>query len=311
MKDTIRIGYLSTVYHTSILMKGSKLLEQSGLQPTWTLFGTGPAIMDALVKNKVDVAYIGLSPVIIGISKGAEIKCVAGGHVEGTVVVARPGYKSMSDSSVEMGTALGQFRGKRLGVPRRGSLHDVFLRHYLSEHGLEGDVDILNYDWTDFVAEAMAQGEIEGGAGTPSLAVLSSRLMGASIVVPPNEIWPNNPSYGIIASTRFLDQSSDLVEKFLLLHRKACASIREEPESSAKVVAETVGIVDSKFVLDAIRVSPKYCTALSREFVESTMRLLPLLERLGYLSTSPKEKDIFYPEIIERVHPEQSHYQPR
>lgn len=305
----IRIGYLSTVYHTSILMKGLRVLEENGLRPSWMLMGTGPAIIEALVKNKVDLAYIGLAPVIIGVGKGAAIRCVAGGHVEGTVIVAKAGYRSMSDGPTDMGTVLGQFRGKRLGVPRKGSLHDVFLRHYLSEHGLDKEVEIVNYDWTDFVAEAMAKGEIDGGAGTPSLAALSSRLTGARVVVPADKIWPNNPSYGIVTSAQFLDEHGEVVEKFLTLHRKACAFIRKKPQRAARVVAETVGLVDPGFVLDSIRISPKYCTSLSKEFVDSTMLLVPLLKQLGYLPADVRGDDIFYPSIIEKVHPDPPHYQ--
>ena len=53
----------------------------------WSLFPTGPAMMKAFESKEIDLGYIGLPPVMIGISKGIKIKCVAGGHVEGTVMV--------------------------------------------------------------------------------------------------------------------------------------------------------------------------------------------------------------------------------
>ena len=39
--------------------------------------------------NELDIGYIGLPPAIIGIEQGVPIKCVAGGHVEGTILCAK------------------------------------------------------------------------------------------------------------------------------------------------------------------------------------------------------------------------------
>ncbi len=300
----IRIGYLSTLYHTSILIRGAGWLESEQIEPRWLLFGTGPAIVDALAKGKLDLAYIGLSPTLIGIGKGVPLKCIAGGHVEGTVVVAKGEYASLDS----MSETLGQFRGKKLGAPRKGSLHDVFLRHYLSRYGLEDQVGLLNYDWADFMPDAIVKGEIEGAAGTPPFAVLSSRLFGGKIVVPPDKIWPNNPSYGIVTTKSLLREKPEILEKFLGVHKKASALLRENPALSSRTIAETVQLVDQGFVEDTLRVSPKYCACLSSEYVESTVEMLPVLKRLNYLQADLDRDDIFDFTLIDKVHPEPPHY---
>ena len=83
----LRIGHLSTFYHTAIiLMADEKLQENLGVDVEWRLFGTGPSIVNAFEKGELDIAYVGLPPAIIGIDRGVEIKCVAGGHIEGTVI---------------------------------------------------------------------------------------------------------------------------------------------------------------------------------------------------------------------------------
>ncbi len=308
-KRPLRIGFLSTLFHTSILIKGMKWLEDLGIEPTWTLFGTGPAIVDAFSKGKLDIGYIGLSPTAIGIGKGIEIKCVAGGHVEGTVIVAKRNYKPMEYFSNDLGRTLAQFRGKKVGVPRRGSLHDVFLRHYLSQLGLSNDIEIINYDWADFIPEAMSVGEIEAAIGTPPLAIVLSRLLGTEIIVPPKWIWPNNPSYGIVTSKKMLKESSDLLETFLETHKKAdCSLIRENPQKAAASVSKTVELVDENFVLATYKVSPKYCASLSREYVDSTVSLLDVLKNLGYLASTLEENDIFDHDLIGKIHPEKPHY---
>lgn len=307
-QNVLRIGYLSTLYHTSILIKGSRWLENDGLEVKWSLFGTGPAIVDAFSKGELDIGYIGLAPTVIGVGKGVQIKCIAGGHVEGTIFSGKKEYKPIEEFSGDMGKALNQFRGKKIGVPRRGSLHDVFLRYYLSQSGIEEKVDIVNYDWADMIPDAMIGGEIEGAVGTPPLSVLLHELLGTKLIIPPSLIWPDNPSYGVVTSKRMLEESQELLLKFLKMHKRACKMIRDSPKEAADVVSKTIELVNSKFVLDTYAVSPRYCSAISKEYVKSTLDMLPVLQRLGYLKGKFEESDIFDSSLIRDLHPEPPHY---
>ncbi len=301
------------MYHTSILIKGSEALEKEGITPNWFLFGTGPAIIDAFSKGKLDVGYIGLAPTLIGIGKGIRVKCIAGGHVEGTVIVARHDYEPIQSSSGDMGKTLEQLKGKRIGVPRKGSLHDVFLRYYLSQYNLQRKIEVVNFDWADLIPEAMESEQIEAAAGTPPLAVLLSRLYDARIIVPPKLIWPNNPSYGIVTSEAMLENSTDLLSQFVAIHKKACCdTIRNEPLLAARIISNTVGLVDENFVMDTFKVSRKFCVALPREYVKSTLDLTDVLKDLGYLPAAVKDMTqdrVFDFSLIENLHPEPAHYQ--
>lgn len=307
-KPDIRIGYLSTMYHTSILIRSMQWLEKNGIQPEWTLFGTGPAIIDALGRGELDLGYIGLAPTVIGIGRGAKIKCVAGGHVEGTVIIGKPNYQPVEPSSNGFAAALAQFTGRKLGTPRRGSLHDVFLRFYLAKYGLSDKVEVLNYEWADFIPDAIVKGEIDGAAGTPPLAVLSSIHLGTKIIIPPNLIWPNNPSYGIVTSQACLDTRQDLLETFLKIHKDASSFLRNRPNEAASMIAQEIRLVDEQFVLKTLAISPKYCAAISDEFAGSTLRLVPVLQELGYLGAKLGEAEIFNYNLIRKVHPEPAHY---
>ena len=129
--EKVRIGHLSTFYHTSILLmaRGDAAGTLSrGVE--WKLFGTGPAIVNAFEKGDLDLAYIGLPPAVIGMERGVRIVCVAGGHIEGTVLSARTRYGSYPDLP-DLGKVLRQFSGLKIGVPGRGSIHDVILRECL------------------------------------------------------------------------------------------------------------------------------------------------------------------------------------
>lgn len=300
----ITIGHLSTVYHTSFILEGTDWLKKAGLDARWRLFASGPDIVKAMEKGDVDLGYIGLPPVIIGIGRGVPTKCVAGGHVEGTVMIAQKEYKGL-DELGEPGLVMRQFEGKAIGTPPKGSIHDVIMRELIDK--LQYDIEVKNYPWADFVLDAMVDNEIPAAAGTPPLAVAARRYCGAKIVIPPHRLWPNNPSYGIVVREELM-QYPDTILTFLEMHEKACNLIRSEPEKAAKIVSKLTEIVEPDFVLEAYKISPKYCGALSDEYVQSTMGFVKVLKDLGYISRLIPEPEIFDFRFIQKVHPEKPHY---
>ncbi len=304
MSAELRIAHLSTVYHTSFILMGTDWLARAGIKAEWKIYPSGPDIVNAFSEKEIDLAYIGLPPAIIGIDRGVPIICVAGGHVEGTVMIARKEYGTL-DELKNINAVLAQFEGKVIGSPPKGSIHDVIIHNAIEEAGL--DISVKNFPWTDFVLEALVDNEIHAAVGTPPLAVAASRACGARIIIPPRLLWKDNPSYGIVIR-KDLMKYPDTIHRFLIAHEKASNLIREEPAEAAGIVAAVAGVVDKDFVFDAYRISPKYCAALSPGFVNSTMAFVPVLHRLKYISRDLSEDEIFEHVFINRTHKEPPHY---
>ena len=114
MTEDLFIGYLSTLYHTSFILRGSGQLKELGINASWKLFPNGPAMLEAFEKQKINLGYIGLPPAMIGIARGLKIRCAAGGHVEGTVLIGGQSCQVKETAS----DALSQFQGKTIGTPR-------------------------------------------------------------------------------------------------------------------------------------------------------------------------------------------------
>ncbi len=300
----LNIGHLSTIYHTSFILMGTDWLEKEEIKASWKLFASGPDIVKAFEKEEIDLAYIGLPPAIIGIDRGIQIICVAGGHVEGTVLIAQEEYGTL-DELKNLNNVLRQFKGKVIGSPPKGSIHDVIINDALQEAKLK--IEVRNFAWSDFVLEALVDREIDAAVGTPSLVVAAKRACGARIVVPPNALWQNNPSYGIVIRKELM-KKPDVILRFLKMHEKASNFVRSKPKDAAKLVSKMAGIVDEDFVLEAYSISPKYCAALSPEFVSSTMAFVPVLRRLKYISRKLQKNEIFEFSYINEVHREPPHY---
>lgn len=303
-----RIGHLSTFYHTAILLMSKGSVEKDlGIEPEWRLFSTGPAIVNAFEKDELDLAYIGLPPAIIGIDRGIAIKCIAGGHMEGTVLCGKRKYKGFPDLN-DPGDILKQFCGLKIGVPGRGSIHDVILQEYLERSHLEKDIEVMNFQWADQITEAVAKNEVAAAIGTPALAVAVKRYADGKILCPPSKLWPNNPSYGIVVSGDFLNEKTEILEKFLILHEEATSKLRNEPAETAKTISDYVGFVDIDFVLETLKISPKYCAQITDEYIASTMEFVKALKRLGYISREISQDEIFDTPLINKIHPSKDHY---
>lgn len=305
----VRIGFLSTIYHTAfILMCQSWIEKKLGLKSEWELHGTGPSIIGKLLDRKLDIGYIGLPPTIIGIDKGATIKCVAGGHVEGTIMIAPEQFKSFREVNQNMGEVFAQFEDKIIGVPKQGSIHDVILRDWINKVGLENKIQIRNYGIADFILIDMQDKLVDGAVGTPALAAFLAQHLNTKTIIPTEDLWPYNPSYGIVVSDFLIQNYPELVRSFVALHKNACEALRGTPVEVAKIVEKEIELIKEEFILNTFKISPKYCAALPQEYVDSTMKFVTTLRELGYIEKNLHKSEIFDFSFIKEIHPEKHHY---
>jgi NitT/TauT family transport system substrate-binding protein len=309
--NNIRIGHLTTSYHTAFILMGTDQLEKRiDVKPEWILFPTGPEMVKSFARGELDIGYIGLPPAMIGMSRGMALRCIAGGHMEGTVLTARSDIRTYEETG-SIKETLEQLNDLTVGAPSKGSIHDIIIRNLLDKADLADSVSVRNFDWADLALYAMESGEVQAVAGTPALAVLASRLLGARMILPPKVMWPCNPSYGIVATLEMIENSVEFLREFLVLHEDACNLIRREPRTAARIASEAVGIMDEEFILEVYKISPKYCASLPAEYVCSTMAFVPVLRKIGYIDTKLMEDNVFSKAIIETIHEEPSHYDSR
>ncbi|NOY54002.1 MAG: ABC transporter substrate-binding protein [Deltaproteobacteria bacterium] len=304
----LRIGHLSTFYHTSILlMADPETPARLGVEVEWKLFGTGPAIVEAFRTGEIDLAYIGLPPAMIGIASGVPIRCIAGGHMEGTVIVGNVAHRDFGDTH-ELGRIMEQFRGKTIGVPGTGSIHDVILTDTLDRFNLADTVQTVHFPWADELMEAMFRGEVAAAFGTPALAAALAHYGEGKILYPPRLLRPENPSYGIVAEISFLQREAEITERFLRLHEAATERLRTDPSGAAKILSTFIGFIDEALVLETLKISSRYCAQLTEGYITCTLSFAETLKRLGYIERTLPEKEIFDTTLIKKIHGPGDHY---
>jgi NitT/TauT family transport system substrate-binding protein len=262
-------------------------------------------MVEAFAAGDIDLGYIGLPPAMIGIDRGVPLRCIGGGHIEGTIMIAGAEYAAAKDLS-SVAEVLSQFCGKAIGSPARGSIHDVIIRYLLRRYQIDR-VEVRNFAWADLIPAAIAEGEIQGAVGTPQLAVVAQTFYSQKIILRPNHIWPFNPSYGIVIRDNLLGDS-ELLKVFLQTHEKACTLLREKPQTAAELLAKESKAANRNFILNTLSISPKYCASLPAEYLASTLEFVPVLKEMGYLKRSLLQEDIFDLSFIQVTHPEPHHY---
>jgi NitT/TauT family transport system substrate-binding protein len=289
-------------------MGNKDLNNDLNMEIRWKLFGTGPSMVKAFQNKKLDIGYMGLPPAIIGIDKGVPIKCVAGGHVEGTIMVAHKELRTLAQLNNDLSNVFSQFKGHAVGVPSKGSIHDVILNFYLKKYSLLEDVEVKHYKQAEFIALDMQKGILKGGVGTPALAVFSSTIFDSHLIIPPEFLWKDNPSYGIFFHKDIIDKEPEIILKFLNYNKAASLLLRESPTRAAEIISTTFEILTESYVSAVLKISPKYCIALSEGYVKSTMEFVRTLKDLGYIKKNLKINDIFDFKFVQEVHPESEHY---
>ena len=219
-------------------------------------------------------------------------------------------YKHLADSNNSISEVFAQFKGETIGTPSKGSIHDAILNYYLEKYELKDSITVKNYKQAEFIALDMKRGIVEAGVGTPALAVFALTLLDSHLVLPPDELLPDNPSYGIFFHEDIIKENPELIYTFLKHHKRASQLLREHPEQAATKIAKTFTILNKneEYVKSVLKISPKYCISLSEGYINSTQGFVNTLFNLGYIKKKLKIEEIFDFKFVNEVHPEKDHY---
>ncbi len=150
--------------------------------------------------------------------------------------------------------------------------------------------------------------QVAAAIGTPALAAAVERYADGRIIYPAAKLWPNNPSYGILADTGYLKSNRAQVEKFLIMHEEATSLLRQDPQKAANTIADYIGFIDEAFVMRTLAISPGYCAMLTDDYISSTMEFVKIMRKLGYIRREITADEIFDRSLINEIHLEKDHY---
>jgi NitT/TauT family transport system substrate-binding protein len=243
----LRLGYFPNVTHAQAIVGVDQGIFAKALGSDVKLstktFNAGPAAVEALFSDAIDITYIGPGPATNAYakSKGQAVRVIAGSAANGAALVVKPNI-----------TSVDQLKGKKVATPQLGNTQDIALRYFLKEKGLKtdkdggGDVAIVPQENAQTL-ETFTSGAIDG-AWVPEPWAYRLQEAGGKVLVDERDLWPDKKfvTTHVVVRTKFLKEHPDVVKKFLAGHVEATETVNADPAAAQKAVAEGVGRITSK-----------------------------------------------------------------
>lgn len=245
---TLRLGYFANLTHAPALIGvergffGRQL--GSGVKLQTAIFNAGPAAVEALFSDAIDVAYIGPNPAINAFarSEGKAIRIVSGAASGGASLVVKPNLTAA------------QLRGTTLATPQLGGTQDVALRWWLSSRGLKttvqgggGDLTIQPQENAQTL-EAFRAGHIDGAWVPEPWATRLVEEGGGKILIDERDLWPDRKfvTTHIIVRTEYLRAHRDVVARLIDGHMEAVRFLSENSSEAEKDVNAAIATIVGK-----------------------------------------------------------------
>ena len=235
--EPVRIGWVEAMANAPVLIaRHEGYFDRQGLSVTLAGFPSGLLIREGLLDETLDMAYIGVPPIVHWVAGGAPLVIVAKVNYGQAVLVARRrvGIRKVTD-----------LRGRRLAGVRRGSGMDVLLRGcVLAEHGglTVEDLGGLEAMAVTDMGSALEAGEVDAAfMWEPYVTQLLARRT-VRVVLNVNRVEPHYPWYVIAVRRAFMERHPGRVEGVLRAHRSAITRLWESPNSGNATIAEAFAL---------------------------------------------------------------------
>jgi sulfonate transport system substrate-binding protein len=241
----LRLGYFANVTHAQALigLANGEFERQLGPEVKFAakLFGSGPAAIEALLADEVDMTYVGPSPAINAFvrSDGKALRVIAGA-VQGGAVFVRRSDVILNQNHKE------DFAGKRFASPQIGNTQDISLRTYLAQMGhvtkeKGGTVEVLPMANADILTLFLRK-QLDGAwVPEPWGAILVHRAHGV-IVVDERDLWPDGKfaTTVLVASQKFLETRPEWVQRMMNAHVKLTRWIQDHRQDVGAILNEEI-----------------------------------------------------------------------
>jgi len=306
-----RIGYIPVIGTAPIFVaNGEGWLKDAGLAPTFTVFESGPNMIQALASGTIDLYVAGIAPLAVARSRGVDIRVVAATAIAENVFVAAPALAKFFTPGTTAAAAFKAHKaatGKaaRLATQPAGSVPNTTLQYWLWEVAKadKADVEVLPMG-IDATQQAVLAGAVEGAiVREPALTIIQTRNPGIKLIAGGEELFPGQPGTVVAASGAFITKNPDAVQKLVNSLVRAADLIAKSPDKAAPHVGAALGkgIVDPELIQKAL-VSPASKFQIDpRVIIEPSRAMQAYQVKLGSLEKELPFDGLFETQYYERA----------
>ncbi|MFW2499843.1 MULTISPECIES: ABC transporter substrate-binding protein [Clostridium] len=247
-KKVVNIAYGGTsghMPHLAEIAKQNKYFEEElskiGYEPNYLSFsGAGPEVNEAIVSNKVDVAFYGDLPAIILKSKGVGISLVGINNSNTNMNLIVP-----KDSKI---TSVKDIKGKKI-IVLKGTVTQNYFQHLIDANNIKiNELEVVNA--AKDANSAFLSGSVDGYVATDIVAEKLVQDNSAKVI----DSTINNPQWSsqatVISRDEFAENNPEAQVAVLKALIRAKAYAKENNEEAYKMLDSGFGESSTKRIYD-------------------------------------------------------------
>lgn len=288
-KDTLAIAQQFGIAYAPLnIMEEMGMLEEKlpDMKIEWVQFGGPTGIREAMLNGKVDFGFMGVGPVLIGISNGMDWKYATGISAnEVAIVTDKEGINSLSDFTEK----------DRIAILSPGCTQHILLCMLAKEELGEAtalDHQLVSMSHPDAMNALMADTEISAHIATPPY--LHEELkQGMHVVADGEDIVGGQFTFiSGVAMTAFYEEYPELYQVFIETLNEAIDYINNNPEEAIKILAPLYGISE-----DELREQMSFGGTIYTNALENVAPIKTAMYEMGYISEDFAVEDIIFDNV--------------
>ncbi|NBQ79806.1 MAG: hypothetical protein EBT99_14455 [Betaproteobacteria bacterium] len=222
------------------------LCEKAGIKCQLQVLASGPLGVQALMSKSIEAGFF-TNVVMVGpVSQGARIKMVVGAATANPAILIAGNHSSFPNASKPWPQFMLDLKGKKVGVPARGSLMEFILAWMLTKSGMKtDDVTIVAVGGPDTAYGALVSKQVDAlmmfdPTGSMCAVLNTCKVVWRAATDPqPAEMYAHNSGgNGIVLTQEFIDRNPHVVDAIISVFKEADAFINN-PANFEEVVQIT------------------------------------------------------------------------
>ncbi len=281
--DKVSIGYLPSDHDSALFVaNASGMYKDAGIEVELHEYNNGGDLMSAMASGKVDVGYVGITPVLSSIQKGVPVKIVAGAQTEGSGLIA-------SNSNIHSITDL---QGKKVATPGEASIQNMLLKYEMKNNGMDASSIESPGMKVASMNDAIKTGSLDAALTYEPFVSIATELNNATLVKKSGDIYPNHPCCVVAVSDKFIKEKPDTVAKIVDIHKQATEKLRNNPEDCVQYLPDN--IVPDKEVEKGVLKELNWVSDLNDTYKQDIRDFISVEKDLGLINTTFTDEQLFY-----------------
>lgn len=306
-----RIGYIPIIGTAPVFVaQGEGWLKQAGINASFTVFESGPNMIQAFASGTIDFYLAGIAPLAVARSRGVDVRVVAATAIAENVFVAAPALAKFFAAGTSAAAAFKAHKastGKaaRLATQPAGSVPNTTLQYWLWEVAKadKGDVEIVPMG-IDATQQAVLASAVEGAiVREPALSIIQKRNPGIKLIAGGEELFPGQPGTVLAGSGAFVGKNPEAVQKVVGALIRAADLIAKNPDKAAPHVGAALGkgIVDPALIRQGLTSPASKFEIDPRKIIEPSRAMQAYQVKLGSLEKELPFDGLFETQYYERA----------